>query len=63
MRALRKKLRHIEELIQRKARGESLDEQQLKKIDSLDEVMVDLARYTEPKSEEEDSEEDEEDDE
>jgi uncharacterized protein with WD repeat len=50
MRALRKKLRQIEELIQRKQRGEALDEQQLKKIDSLDEVMVDLARYTEPKT-------------
>jgi uncharacterized protein with WD repeat len=49
MRALRKKLRQIEELIQRKQRGETLDEQQLRKIDSLDDVMVDLARYTEPK--------------
>lgn len=46
MRAIMKKLKQIDDLVKRQAAGEALDEQQLKKIDSLDAVLKQMDAYT-----------------
>ena len=46
MRAIMKKLKQIDELVKRQAAGDQLDEQQLKKIASLDAVLLQMDEYT-----------------
>eukprot|EP00242_Pyramimonas_sp_CCMP2087_P005521 CAMPEP_0198208140 /NCGR_PEP_ID=MMETSP1445-20131203/11537_1 /TAXON_ID=36898 /ORGANISM="Pyramimonas sp., Strain CCMP2087" /LENGTH=157 /DNA_ID=CAMNT_0043881425 /DNA_START=97 /DNA_END=570 /DNA_ORIENTATION=+ len=70
VRALTKKLRHIDELIKKKESGAVMDEQQLDKIDKRDEVLLELEGSQGPpklkkakggdSEEEEDEDEDEE---
>ena len=45
VRALNKKLRHIEILMERQKEGETLNEEQQQKVDSLGEVMQQLEQF------------------
>jgi uncharacterized protein with WD repeat len=47
LRALKKKLRSMEPLLAKQASGELLNEAQLQKLESLDDVLADLADVTE----------------
>lgn len=47
LRALKKKLRSMEPLLAKQASGELLSETQLQKLESLDDVLADLADVTE----------------
>ncbi len=43
-------MRHIDELIKRQEAGETLDEQQLAKIENLDSILLELSEYTKDES-------------
>ena len=45
LRALKKKMRKIDNLISRQKAGETLDEQQLESIESLDDVVAQMNTY------------------
>lgn len=45
VRSLRKKLRSIEELMKKQENGESLNENQLSKIDSIDQFVDQLSKF------------------
>jgi uncharacterized protein with WD repeat len=45
VRSLRKKLKAIELLISKQRSGEELDEQQLEKVNSLDQIMKDIEQF------------------